>query len=129
MPIKYIINFIHFIQPLKLLYIIPQNFKNCKFCDKILIGDFMKIIKIGSTWCSGCVVMRPVWDKVEKQRTFNSEYFDYDIYEDMLKEKYNIGDKLPVIVFLDKNEKELERIIGEVDEKHLLELIDKYGDM
>lgn len=110
------------------MHIIPYIFKKCKFYDKILVGDFMKIIKIGSTWCSGCVVMRPIWDKIEKIRSINTEYFDYDIYEDELKEKYRIGDKLPIIIFLDKNEQELERVIGEIDEKSLLKLIDKYGD-
>jgi len=88
----------------------------------------MKIIKIGSTWCSGCIVMRPIWDNIERIKSFDSEYFDFDIYEDMLKEKYNIKDKLPIAIFLDKNDNELERIIGECSEERLLSLIDKYGD-
>ena len=88
----------------------------------------MKIIKIGATWCSGCIVMRPIWENIEKLKTINSEYYDYDIYEDILKEKYNIGDKLPIAIFLDNNNKELERVIGETSESNLLNLIEKYGD-
>ena len=88
----------------------------------------MKIIKIGSSWCSGCIVMRPIWENIEKIKTINSEYYDYDIYEDILKEKYNIGDKLPIVIFLDNNNQELDRIIGETTESNLLYLIEKYGD-
>lgn len=88
----------------------------------------MKIIKIGSSWCSGCIVMRPIWENIEKIKTINSEYYDYDIYEDILKEKYNIGDKLPIVIFLDNNNQELDRIIGETTESNLLNLIEKYGD-
>ena len=88
----------------------------------------MKIIKIGSSWCSGCIVMRPIWEKIEKEVTINSEYYDYDIYEDLLKEKYNIGDKLPIVIFLDKENNEIERIIGETNKETLINLINKYGD-
>lgn len=88
----------------------------------------VKIIKIGSTWCSGCIVMKPIWEEIEKEKELHQEYFDYDIYEDMLKEKYHIGDKLPIVLFLDNNNNELERIIGETSKETLLDLINKYGD-
>lgn len=88
----------------------------------------MKIIKIGASWCSGCVVMRPIWEKIEQEINIKTEYYDYDIYEDMLKEKYDIGDKLPIAIFLDKNDNELERVIGEISKEKLINLINKYGD-
>ena len=88
----------------------------------------MKIIKIGSTWCAGCIVMKPIWEEIEKEIKLNTEYYDFDIYEDMLKEKYHIGDKLPIIIFLDENNNELERIIGEIKKDDLLNIIKKYGD-
>lgn len=88
----------------------------------------MKIIKIGSSWCAGCIVMRPIWEEIEKEKKLNTEYFDFDIYEDELKEKYQIGDKLPIVIFLDDNGKELERIIGETKKDQLLSMINKYGD-
>ena len=87
---------------------------------------FMKIIKIGSTWCSGCIVMKPVWEEIEKEINLNTEYFDFDIYEDELKEKYQIGDKLPIIIFLDDNDNELTRIIGEIKKDDLLKKIKEY---
>ena len=83
----------------------------------------MKIIKIGSSWCSGCIVMRPIWENIEKKISVNTEYYDYDIYEDMLKEKYNIGDKLPIFIFFDDNGNEITRIIGETTKEKILEII------
>lgn len=84
----------------------------------------MKIIKIGASWCSGCVVMRKRWDEIEKIREIHSEYYDFDIYEDMLKEKYQIGDKLPIFIFLDDNNKEIKRLIGEPSVNEILAIID-----
>ena len=84
----------------------------------------MKIIKIGATWCSGCVVMRKRWEEIEKIRKINTEYYDFDIYEDMLKEKYQIGDKLPIFIFLDDNNKEINRLIGEPSVYEILKIID-----
>ena len=88
----------------------------------------MKIIKIGSSWCSGCVVMRPIWEAIEKEIKINSVYYDFDIYEDMLKEKYQIGDKLPIIIFQDDQDNELERVVGEIKKDDLIEKIKKHGD-
>jgi len=88
----------------------------------------MKIIKIGSSWCSGCIVMRPIWESIEKEININSTYYDFDVYEDMLKEKYHIGDKIPIVIFLDNKDNELERIIGETTKEILLSKIKEYGD-
>lgn len=88
----------------------------------------MKIIKIGASWCSGCIIMRPIWESIEKERKINTEYYDYDIYEETVIKEYNIGDKLPVIIFLDKDNNELERIVGETSKSNLLSLIERYGD-
>lgn len=87
----------------------------------------MKIIKIGSTWCSGCIVMRPIWEEIDKEIKLETTYYDFDIYEDMLKEKYHIGDKLPIIIIQDDNNCELERIIGEIKKDDLLSKLRKYG--
>lgn len=89
----------------------------------------MKIIKIGSSWCSGCIVMRPIWEDIEKEIKLDTQYYDFDVYEDMLKEKYNIGDKLPIIIFFDQNNNELERIVGEIKKENLEEKIRKYQNL
>ena len=88
----------------------------------------MKIIKIGSSWCSGCIVMKPIWESIEKEIHLNTTYYDFDIYEDMLKEKYHIGDKLPIIIFFDDNDKEIERVVGEIKKEDLLQKIHQLGD-
>ena len=87
----------------------------------------MKIIKIGSSWCSGCIVMKPIWEEIEKKIKLNTTYYDFDIYEDMLKEKYHIGDKLPIIIIQDDNENELERIVGEIKKEKLIDTIMRYN--
>ena len=89
----------------------------------------MKIIKIGSSWCSGCIVMKPIWERIEKEIKIDEKYYDFDIYEDMLKEKYNIGDKLPIIIFLDNNDNEIERITGEIKYEDLLNKIKEYTNL
>ena len=88
----------------------------------------MKLIKIGSTWCPACIIMQPIFEEVDKRFNIQSIYYDYDIYEDMLKEKYHIGNKLPIIIFLDDNEKELDRLIGEIKLDDLINKINIYGD-
>lgn len=84
----------------------------------------MKVIKIGASWCSGCIIMRKRWDEIEKIRTFESEYYDFDIHEDMLIKKYNIGSQLPIFIFLDDNNNEIKRLIGEPSIDDILKVLD-----
>ena len=85
----------------------------------------MKIIKIGAIWCPGCLVMKKIWKNIEKENELNIKELDYDIDKEEV-EKYNIGNILPVIIFLNDNEQELERLIGEQKEEKILEIINKY---
>lgn len=71
----------------------------------------MKLIKIGAIWCSGCLVMNKVWNKLIKEYNFSYETFDIDMDEDEV-EKYNVGEKLPVFIVIE-NDKEIKRFIGE----------------
>lgn len=89
----------------------------------------MKVLKFGAVWCSTCLVMKPRWAKLEKKYpVFESEYIEYDDCPEKVKE-YGVEDStLPTFIFLDKNGEELERISGEVSEKKLLKLINKYKD-
>jgi thiol-disulfide isomerase/thioredoxin len=84
----------------------------------------MKIIKIGAIWCSGCLVMKPRWKKIEQQiPNLNTKYFDYDESRSEV-EKYNLDiSRLPTFIFLDKEENELIRLTGEVSEKELSKVI------
>ena len=89
----------------------------------------MKVFKFGAVWCSGCLIMRPRWEKVEKDNAWlKTEYYDYDKDRQAVK-KFGIEKgRLPVFVFLDKKGKEIDRAAGELSEKKILELIEKWRD-
>lgn len=89
----------------------------------------MKVLKIGAEWCAICLVMKPRWAEIEKENPWlKTEYLDYDKNQQQLEE-YNIdSDLLPIFVFLDKKEKEIDRRTGEISKKELLELINKHKE-
>lgn len=80
----------------------------------------MKIIKINAMWCPGCLISKNIWVEIENDYP-NHEYIslDYDLDEDEV-EQYNVGDILPVVI-LEKDNKEIKRIIGEKTKKEILE--------
>lgn len=86
----------------------------------------MKIIKIGAIWCPGCLVMKKTWKSIlEQYPNLNLMELDMDMNSEEVT-KYNPGNVLPVIIFLDDKDNELERLIGEQKEKDITEIIDKY---
>ena len=88
----------------------------------------MKIIKIGAIWCPGCLVMKKVWKNINASYdNLLVEELDYDMDSDEVS-KYNPGKVLPVVIFLDKDGNELERLVGEQTEKTLCDRIDKYEE-
>lgn len=73
----------------------------------------MKILKFSAIWCSGCIIMKKIMKEIEEEyKNIEIESYDYDMDEDMV-EKYNIGEIIPVLVFLDKENNEIGRLIGE----------------
>ena len=73
----------------------------------------MKIIKIGAIWCPGCLVMKKIWKNIlNDYNDLEVIELDYDFDRDEVN-KYNPGKILPIVIFLDKNGNELERLIGE----------------
>ncbi len=89
----------------------------------------MKVLKIGAVWCSGCLVMRPIWKKIEAENmALDTEYYDFDERKDIVS-KYNI-DKgvLPVAIFLDSNNNEILRLSGEVTRERILQAIKDFRD-
>lgn len=86
----------------------------------------MKVIKISAIWCSGCLVMNKVWNNILKNYTIETEELDYDM--DYLEvEKYNPGDILPVFIFFNDNYEEIRRVVGEVSEKKMKEILIEIG--
>lgn len=88
----------------------------------------MKVIKIGATWCSGCLVMKPRWQEIQSENPWlETEYFDYDESPEVV-EKYNVSSSLPVALFLDKEGNELERLTGEIGKDELLKTLELFRD-
>ena len=87
----------------------------------------MKIIKIGAIWCPGCLVMNKIWNKINKDYELDILDLDYDMNNDEVM-NYNVGKVLPVIIFMDDEGIELERLVGEQKEDKLRNLIDRYMD-
>lgn len=88
----------------------------------------MQIIKIGAVWCPGCLVMNKIWNNILKNNDLDIIELDYDMDSEEVY-KYNVGQVLPVIIFIDKDGNELERLVGEQKESKLMEVIDKYRVM
>lgn len=88
----------------------------------------MKVLKFGATWCPACLIMKPRWAEIEAENTWlKNEFYDYDESPDKVKE-YEIGDSLPVFIFLDKDGKEFLRLKGEIAKEKLLDILAKNKD-
>ena len=88
----------------------------------------MKIIKIGALWCPGCLVMKKVWKNINlKYDNLEIIELDYDMDKDEVS-KYNVGDILPVVIFVSNEGTELERLIGEQKESVLIDVMDRLSD-
>lgn len=88
----------------------------------------MKIIKIGAVWCPGCLVMKKVWKNIMNDYpNLDIIDLDYDMNSNEVS-NYNPGKVLPIVIFLDKDNNELERLIGEKSEEDLRRTIDKYEE-
>lgn len=86
----------------------------------------MKIIKISAIWCPGCLAMKKVWKNIlNDYNDLNIQELDYDVNHEEIT-KYDIGKVLPVIIFTDEQDNELERLVGEQKEQKLRTIIDKY---
>lgn len=91
--------------------------------------DSMKVLKIGAEWCSGCIVMRPRWQKIEDETPeLVTEYYDFD-EDKKIVEKFKVEEgKLPCFIWFDKEGSELERATGELSVKKLMEIIERHKD-
>ena len=82
----------------------------------------MKIVKISAIWCPACIITNNALNKLKDSYSFELEELDYD-FDDI--ESYNVGDILPVLVFI-KDNKEIDRLIGEKNYKEIEEVLKKY---
>ena len=82
----------------------------------------MKIVKINSLGCPSCIIMNKVFNQIKEEYSFDLEELDYD-FDDI--EEYKVGDILPVLIFI-KDNKEIDRLIGEKNYKEIEEVLKKY---
>lgn len=85
----------------------------------------MKIIRISAIWCSSCIITHKLWEEL-KEKYPNYEYIEYDFDEDKEIKNFNIGNVLPVVLFL-KEDKEIKRIVGEKKHKEFFLEIERLG--
>lgn len=84
----------------------------------------MKVLKFNAIWCSACLVMKKVYKQIfELYPDFEVITYDYDLDEEMV-EKYNIGTTIPALIFLDNEDKEITRIIGEKSVEYIKDVIE-----
>lgn len=85
----------------------------------------MKILKFNAIWCSGCIVMKKIMKEIEElYPNIEIESYDYDMDNEMV-EKWEIGNIIPVLIFVDENNKELGRLIGEKTKKEIIREIER----
>ena len=82
----------------------------------------MRVIKVSALWCSACLIMNKIWKEIEKEEKIEVESLDLDMNEEEV-EKYNVGEKLPEVIFLDDSDNEIGRLIGEHTKEEILEYI------
>jgi thioredoxin 1 len=80
-----------------------------------------QIEKFGATWCGPCKVLDKTLEKVTEV-TINK--YDVDQFEDLAAERGVRN--IPVMIFRDENDQEVERIIGAVSLDKINEVLEKW---
>ncbi len=75
-----------------------------------------QIIVISAVWCPSCLILKKNLKKLKENYNIEYTMLDYDL-DDTEVEKYNIGDKLPVMIVDDK------RLIGEKSYEEIEEFL------
>ena len=81
-----------------------------------------KVIVISAVWCPSCLILKKDLKKLKQEyQDLEIETLDYDFDEEEVA-KYNVKDKLPVIITIKDNE-ETSRLIGEKSYKEIIEFL------
>lgn len=83
----------------------------------------MKIIKIGAMWCPACLIMNKRLKEIENNYDIEIINYDYDLDEDIVS-KYNVGEVLPELIFVNEKEEEIKRLIGEQTINNIVSIIE-----
>lgn len=83
----------------------------------------MKIIKVGAMWCPSCLIMNKRLKEIENNYDIEIINYDYDLDEDIVS-KYNVGEVLPELIFVNEKEEEIKRLIGEQTIDNIVSVIE-----
>lgn len=83
----------------------------------------MKIIKVGAMWCPACLIMNKRLKEIENNYNIEIINYDYDLDEDIVS-KYNVGEVLPELIFVNEKEEEIKRLIGEQTINNIVSIIE-----
>ncbi len=81
-----------------------------------------RLIIVSAVWCPSCLILKKDLKKLKEAYHIDYQMLDYDLDEDEVSE-YNIGDKLPVMIYNDKRligEKSYEEIVNFLKECNLI---------
>ncbi len=84
----------------------------------------MTIVKVSSIACASCIIINNTLERILENYKVHIKEYDYD-FDDV---PYEVGTVLPVLIFLDKDEKEYARLIGEVSYEQIEEKIKELGE-
>ena len=73
-----------------------------------------KLIIISAVWCPSCLILKKELKRLKEEYDIEYKILDYDL-DDV--DKYNIGDKLPIMIYNDK------RLIGEKSYEEIVSFI------
>ena len=83
----------------------------------------MKLLKLGSSWCSGCAVQEALLKHLNVLDKF--EYIDIDVdMETPLK--YGVR-SIPQLLAVDENGKVVTSLAGGATKEQILDMVSKYG--
>ena len=80
------------------------------------------LIVVSAVWCPSCLILKKELKKLHEEYHIEYQMLDYDLDEEEVS-KYNVGDKLPVIIYRDKRligEKSYEEIVSFLKECSLI---------
>ena len=83
-----------------------------------------ELVVISAVWCPSCLILKKHIKKLkEEYQDIEIELLDYDFDSEEV-EKYEVGNKLPVIITTD-NDKETSRLIGEKTYEEIIDFLEK----
>ncbi len=85
----------------------------------------VKLIDFYANWCAPCKMMAPIIEEIEKEFASTIKVTKVNVDENLeLASKYNVL-SIPTYV-LEKDDKEVERVVGARSKAELVQLIQRY---